>query len=596
MIKEIISKTVKDAIKNAISKGELGELTEQNLPELFVEKTKNPEFGDYAVNISPLSKFARMSPPKIAETIKPYINLENTDISIIAGFINFKLGNCFLNNSVAKIITEHENFGSNNQGNSQKVLLEYVSANPTGPLHIGHGRWAAVGSSLANLLKFCGYDVTQEFYINDAGNQINNLGKSLWIRVLQELGIKADFPQTEEEGSKNYYAGDFLIEPAKKYLETNKEKAQEFYKNNPESLKPSDEIVNEMSGFAKAMMLQIQKELLAKFKTDFDVWYSETSLHKSGEVEKTVEKLKTLDKLYEKDGALWFKSSEYGDDQDRVIIKNDGAYTYLTADIAYHYEKLQRGYQKLINIWGADHHGYVARIRASIEALGNNPDSLEVLLGQLVNLIISGEQVRMGKRRKMLTLEDLIEEVGVDGTRFWMIMRSIDTTLDFDVDLAASCSDENPVFYVQYAHARACSILRTASTERIDQDNKTQLPAHIAKEELENLVSSQSFDKNILECLWKTESEKELESTKALVLKLESFEELIQTAAKLRAPYLIAKYLQELAKDFHYFYTFTRVISPDNAVMKARLILVNATKQVFANGLALLGVSAPQSM
>ncbi len=596
MIKELIAQKTAEAIQNAAEKRELGQLKLEDVPELFAEKTKNPEFGDYSVNVSSLAKQARISPAQIAQIIKPYINFSEAEISTIQGFINFKLGNSILNGGISKIIKEHENFGGNNQGNSEKVLLEYVSANPTGPLHIGHGRWAAVGSSLANLLKFSGYKVTQEFYINDAGNQINNLGKSLWIRVCQELGFDIKFPETEEEGSKNYYSADYLVNVAKKYIESNKNKAEEFYKNNPEPLKPSDEIVNEMSGFAKAIMLKLQKDLLSKFKTDFDVWYSETSLHQSGEVEKTIEKLKSLDKLYEKDGALWFKSTEYGDDQDRVIIKNDGSYTYLTADIAYHYDKLQRGFEKLINIWGADHHGYVARIKASIQAMGKNSDCLEVLLGQLVNLIISGEQVRMGKRRKMLTLEDLIEEVGIDGTRFWMIMRSIDTTLDFDVDLAASCSDENPVFYVQYAHARACSILRTATTERMDQDNKTQLPPFISKEEFKQLINPEKFEKNTLEFLWKTKIDKEVESTKALILKLESFEDLIQTSAKLRAPYMIAKYLQELAKDFHYFYTFTRVLSADNDVTKARLILVNATRQVFLNGLNLLGVSAPDSM
>jgi arginyl-tRNA synthetase len=594
MIRELIAQKVAEAIKIAAEKGEVGQLQPQDASVLMIEKTKNPEFGDYAVNISPLARNARLAPPKIAEAIIPYLNIDGVETSIIQGFINFKLGSGILNQGIAKIIKENDNFGSNNIGNKEKVLLEYVSANPTGPLHIGHGRWAAVGSSLANLLKFSGYDVIQEFYINDAGNQINNLGKSLWIRVLQELGIKAEFPQTEEEGSKNYYAGDYLIETAKKYLETNKAKAEELYKNNPESLNPSEEVVKEMSGFAKVVMLEIQKELLAKFKTEFENWYSETSLHQSGEVEKTIEKLKSLDKLYEKEDALWFKSSEYGDEKDRVIQKNDGSYTYLTADIAYHYDKINRGFEKLINIWGADHHGYVARIKASIEAMGKDPNSLEVLLGQLVNLIISGEQVRMGKRRKMLTLEDLIDEVGVDGTRFWMVMRSIDTTLDFDVDLAKSCSDENPVFYVQYAHARACSILRTATGERLDQITKEKLPPFLTEEELQKLISEP--DNAILESLWNTQSESEISSTKALILKLESFEDLVEAAAKTRAVYLIARYTQELAKDFHHFYTFTRVLNIEPEVMKARLILVNCVRQVLSNALEILGVSAPQSM
>lgn len=619
MIKEIISEKIAQAIKTATEKGELGQLNPQDVPELIVEKTKNPEFGDYAVNISPLAKFARLAPQKIAEAIVPYLDIKDIQVSVIAGFINFKLGTGVLSSAIAKIIKEKENFGRNNQGNGEKVLLEYVSANPTGPLHIGHGRWAAVGSSLANLLKFSGYDVKQEFYINDAGNQINNLGKSLYIRVLQESGIDAKFPESEEEGAKNYYTGDYLIDVAKKYLKTHAVPQSE-----------SEETIKGLSDFAKAEMLEIQKKLLAKFKTEYENWYTETSLHQSEEVEKTIEKLKNFDRLYEKDGALWFKSTEYGDDQDRVIIKNDGSYTYLTADIAYHYDKINRGFDRLINIWGADHHGYVARIKASIEAMGKDSSCLEVLLGQLVNLIISGEQVRMGKRRKMLTLEDLIEEVGVDATRFWMIMRSIDTTLDFDVDLAKSCSDENPVFYVQYAHARACSILRTATGERFNQETKEQLPPFITQEELARLLDiesrhSEDFSpKNlsdeqfktlsqngqmlryaqhddsssldILNSLWKTEDPKEIESTKALVLKLESFEDLVQTAAKLRTPYMIARYAQELAKDFHHFYTFTRVLNVEDNVMKARLMLVSSVKQILANALELLGVSAPQSM
>lgn len=351
-----------------------------------------------------------------------------------------------------------------------------------------------------------------------------------------------------------------------------------------------------MSDYAKAILLQEQKDLLNKFKVHFDVWFSETALHKSGEVEKTIEKLKSRNELYEKEDAVWFKSAQYGDDQDRVIIKSDGAYTYLTADIAYHYDKLKRGYDKLINIWGADHHGYVARIKAAIEALGDDSSKLEVLLGQLVNLIISGEQVRMGKRRKMLTLGELIDEVGVDATRYWMIMRSIDTTLDFDVDLAKSCSDENPVYYVQYAHARSCSILRTATSERLDQDTRTTLPPFITQKDLNDLVNPERFNSLILDALWNTDNRNELESTKALILKLESFQDLVLGAAKSRAPYQIARYIQELASDFHYFYTFTRVLNVEEPVMKARLCLIQATKQVLNNALNLLGVSAPQSM
>lgn len=599
MIKEKIFDSAIDAINKAIISGKLGELKDKLSPEvqanLSIEKTRNPEFGDYAVNISPLARNARMAPPKIAEIVIQFIEIDDIVATQIGGFINFKVGKNILNNAIQSIIENKQDFGRNNIGNNEKVVLEYVSANPTGPLHIGHGRWAAVGSSLANLMSFTGYDVDQEFYINDAGNQIKNLGRSLWVRVLQALGKDAKLPETEEEGSKNYYPGEYLVDVANKYLKLNKSKAEELYKNNLDPLNPDETIIQEMSGFAKELMLEEQKELLNKFKVNFDTWYSESTLYKEGKVEAALEQLKSQGELYNKEDAVWFRSSKYGDDQDRVVIKSDGSYTYMTADVAYHYDKLKRGYQKMINIWGADHHGYVARMKAAIEALGYDPNSLEVLLGQLVNLIIGGEQMRMGKRKKMLTLADLIDEVGVDATRFWMIMRSIDTTLDFDVDLAKSCSDENPVYYVQYAHARASSILRMAVTDRLDQDTGNTLPPFITSDELNEMIKS-GFDKNLLEALWNIEDEKELESTKALILKLESFEDVILSSSKQRAPYQIARYAQELSGDFHYFYTFSRVLNIEESLMKSRLSLVYATKQVLANALSLLGVSAPESM
>ncbi len=595
MIREELAKIVFNAVEKAANNSELGELTADKISIPPLEKPKNPQFGDFAVNVSSLAKFAKMPPVKIAEIVSKHIDSDDLKTSIVGGFINFRAENNKLSRCVEKIITEKENFGGNNLGNSEKLMLEYVSANPTGPLHIGHGRWAAVGSSLSDLLKFSGYDVYQEFYINDAGNQINNLGKSLWIRVLQEMGIKADFP-TDEKELKNYYPGEYLADIAKKYLENNLEKAKDFYAKNPDPLAPSQEIVEEMSGFAKKLVLEEQKLLLSRLGVEFDNWFSESDLYKNDKVKSAIKKLEKSGKIYEKEGAVWFKSSDYGDDQDRVIVKTDGSYTYLTADIAYHYDKIERGFERLINIWGADHHGYVARIKASIAALGKDSECLEVLLGQLVNLIISGEQVRMGKRKKMITLEDLVDDVGVDGTRYWMIMRSIDTTLDFDVDLAKSCSDENPVYYTQYAHARSCSILRTAVSERPDVENGNVLPPLLSEEELSSLISPDNIDSSAVKALWNTENPKEIESTRMLILKHESFEDVVINAAKNRAPYMIAKYSQELAKDFHYFYTFTRVLNVDPDVMKARLILVHATKQVLANAFRILGVSAPEKM
>lgn len=564
-----------DKVNNAINAAGF-EIPEETV--FRVETPKNPEFGDFAVNVSPLAKTARMAPPLIAQKIVEKLGFDG-EVNIMGGFINFKLTKEQQNSFIKKILAEKENFGRNNLGANEKVILEYVSANPTGPFHIGHGRWAAMGSSLAELMKFSGYDIFQEFYINDAGNQINCLANSLKIRVLQELGEDAAFP-TDEVEVKNYYTGDYLIPVAKKYVS----------EKNPSK----DSLdTNDIGEFAKAELFALQKNLLEDFGVHFDRFFSEKALHDSGEVEKSIKELEAKGKLYEKDGAVWFKSTEYGDDQDRVVKKADGSNTYLTADIAYHKNKLERGFERLINIWGADHHGYVARMRASIEALGYDGDKLEVLLGQLVNLIIGGEQTRMGKRKKMLTLGDLIEDVGVDATRFWMIMRSIDTTLDFDVDLAKSSSDDNPVFYVQYAHARACSILRTAIAERPDTsgDGQKTLPPFFTQEEIDAIAQTPS----ILEAL-AVEDEKSASSAHNLIMKLESFQEIVISAAKQRAPYLLCRYAQELAADFHRFYTFSRVLNVEPELMQARIALVIAFRQVLANTLRLLGVSAPQSM
>ncbi len=591
MFKEIIKENMYNALIKAIEENKMGEM--KAFDGFFVvEKPKNPDFGDFSVNVSPLARNARMAPPKIAEAICEYLDIEDVDISIMGGFINFKLGSAHLNSVIKKITAEKKQFGKNNIGNSEKVMIEYVSANPTGPLHIGHGRWAAMGSALANLMAFSGYDVSQEFYINDAGGQINNLAKSLWIRVLQQLGSDVQIP-TEGEEAKGYYPGDYLIETAKDFLVQNKEKAENWKNDQADPFNPSDEILNDIAAFAKLELLNKQKELLKRLKVDFNSYFSESTLHNRKEVDACVEALREKGKIYEKEGAVWFKSSEYGDDQDRVIKKTDGSNTYLTSDIAYHYDKLKRGFDRLINIWGADHHGYVARMKAAIEALGYDPQKLEVLLGQLVNLVIGGEQVRMGKRKKMITLEELVNDVGVDATRYWMIMRSIDTTLDFDVDLAKSNSDDNPVFYVQYAHARACSILKLASNPRLDQHSGESLPAFFNEKELDQILNDADLE---LEALWNDENEKALNATKALILKLESFQEVVKTATQNRAPYIIARYAQELAGVFHHFYTFARVLNVENSLMKSRLSLVNSTRQVLANCLDILGVSAPKKM
>lgn len=579
MLRDYFLKQIENAIDKAINENKLGQMTEYKRGSLVVEKPKNADFGDFAVNVSSLARNARIAPPMIANAIVEFVEKEDNEYSVIGGFINFKAGQALLIDLVNEIFAKKETFGRPEKINKENIILEYISANPTGPFHIGHGRWAAMGSALANLLKFYGHDVYQEFYINDAGSQIQKLGRSLVIRVKQELGENIDFPEDEIE-RKNYYPGDYLIPVAKQFL-VDKKAELEAVNNDVDKID-----LQIYCDYAKAYEEKVQRELLDNFRVSFDKFYSELSLHNSGKVEECVQKLRDSGKIYEKEGAEWFKSSDYGDDQDRVIKKADGSNTYLTADIAYHIDKLERGFDRMINIWGADHHGYVARVKASIEALGYDPNKLEVLLGQLVNLVINGNEVRMGKRKNMVTLEDLIDEVGVDATRFWMSMRNIDTTLDFDIELAKTKSDENPVFYVQYAHARACSIIRNAINDRVDTESGKTIPAVLSEAEFNNLISK--FDKDLM-ALTMSEARK-------LVLKLEEFKSLIVNSAQTRQVYTICRYVQELAAEFHSFYNSTRVITDDVKLTKARLSLVWAFKTVLANALAILAVSAPERM
>lgn len=586
MIKNYFLNEIETALEKAINDNKLGEMKEYVRGTLSTERPKNTEFGDFAINVSSLARFAKIAPPMIANTIISYIDNKDNEYSVIGGFINFKTGKPLLTATVEEILKKDKNFGKPENVVTEKILLEYISANPTGPFHIGHGRWAAMGSVLANLLKFYGHEVYQEFYINDAGSQINKLGNSLAIRIRQELGEDVDFP-TDETERKNYYPGDYLIPVAKKFIQVTPSCHPELVSGSEislEQMKKADTKI--LSDFAKKEMENCQKALLENFKVNFDNFYSELSLHNSGKVEECVQKLKDSGKIYQKDGADWFKSSDYGDDQDRVIKKADGSNTYLTADIAYHIDKLERGYDRLINIWGADHHGYVARVKASIEALGYDPEKLEVLLGQLVNLVIDGNEVRMGKRKNMVTLDDLIDEVGVDATRFWMSMRNIDTTLDFDIELAKTKSDENPVFYVQYAHARACSILRNATEEKINTETGEKTPAPLTKSELDEIIKNYNAD-----TIYPT-----LDTAKKLILKLEEYKSMIKSSAETRQVYTICRYVQELASEFHSFYNANRVISDDKEMMKARLALVIAVKKVLNNALDILAVTAPERM
>lgn len=588
MIKDYFINSVENALNKAIADGKLGEMKEYSKGTLVVERPKNPDFGDFAVNVSSLARYAKIAPPMIANAILEYIEKDDNEYTCVGGFINFKAGKKLLSNLVEEIFKKEKNFGKPKNVKTEKIILEYISANPTGPFHIGHGRWAAMGSVLANLLKFYGHEVYQEFYINDAGSQIQKLGRSLAIRIRQELGEKIDFPEDEEE-RKNYYPGDYLIEVAKEFIN----KSNEILRDKSLSMtdfchsEQSEESLKILCDFAKEYEEKVQRDLLDKMRVKFDNFYSELTLHNSGKVNYYVDKLTKSGKIYEKDGAVWFKSSDYGDDQDRVIKKVDGSNTYLTADIAYHADKLERGFDRMIDIWGADHHGYVARVKASLAALGYDPERLEVLLGQLVNLVINGNEVRMGKRKNMVTLEDLVDEVGVDATRFWMAMRNIDTTLDFDIELAKTNSDENPVFYCQYAHARACSILRNVVSEKIDTQTGEKSLAPMSEAELDSLISG--FNSTIVLPT--------LDTARKLILKLEEYKSVIKNSAESRQVYTICRYVQELASEFHSFYNANRVISDDKEMMKARISLVWAVKTVLRNALEdILAVSAPEKM
>lgn len=593
MLKKLILEEVSKAINNAVLDKKLGSMTADDTYKLVTETPKNLEFGDFAVNVSSLARCAKLAPPVIAGVIKDYIKLDDVEINTVAGFINFKLGKSYLAEILKEILSHGKNYGKRDS-KKEKILLEYVSANPTGPFHIGHGRWAAMGSALANLLKFAGYNVYQEFYVNDAGSQIDNMARSIYLRIRQQNGVDVDFPADENE-IKKYYPGEYLIPVAQAICE----KYPDFYEKNVkvdnyDALPESEQKL--LKTFGKKYMLGLQKQLLARLNVQFDNYFSETSLYEKDLVKETINKMTQKGLTYKEDGALWFKSTKFGDEKDRVLIKNDGKYTYLSPDIAYHINKLERGYDKLINIWGADHHGYICRMKAALEGLGYSADALEVLLGQLVNLKIDGEAVRMGKRKKMVTLEELVDEVGSDSTRYWMICRDINTTLDFDVELAKSKCDENPVFYVQYAHARACSILRNAYGESLDTVEKTVKAPVVSENDVMSYRSLMEVAPDeAFEPIAKADSAS-FEATKRLLLKLEDFKSVIESAAEANAPYMLCKYMQELAAQFHSFYNVSRVISDDKELTKARLAIVTAFKSVLASGLDILGITAVERM
>ncbi|WP_146552949.1 arginine--tRNA ligase [Rummeliibacillus sp. SL167] len=551
---EQVQQTIKEALVVAIQKANLVE--DANALNIHLEAPRNKANGDYATNIAmQLTKLAKKPPRAIAEAILENLETEGTNIEKIdiagPGFMNITLRKDYLAEVVATVLDQDVNYGRTDAGHNEKIQVEFVSANPTGDLHLGHARGASVGDSLCNVLDFAGYDVSREYYINDAGNQITKLAKSLEARYREALGLESDMPEDGYHGKDIIViAKELSAEYGKDILEKPEEERFEFFREH--GLKHE---------FGK-----LQKDL-KDFRVDFDVWFSETSLYKEGKVQTALQKLKDNGHVFEQDGATWFRSTTFGDDKDRVLIKSDGSYTYLTPDIAYHEDKLRRGFDKLINIWGADHHGYIPRMKAAIEALGYDRDVLEVEVIQMVNLLRNGEKVKMSKRTgNAVTLRELVEEVGLDAVRYNFAMRAGDTHLDFDLDLAVKQSNENPVYYAQYAHARICSILRQASEKGFA----------VSIDHLDTLSS-----------------EKDIEVLK----KVGDFPQIVADAARVRAPHRIANYIQELAATFHSFYNAEKVLDDDNKERsEARLALITAVRITLANALKLIGVSAPEKM
>lgn len=550
-IKDTICEAIKKAADGAVADGifPAGEL-----PAIVLEVPPKKELGDFATNVAMQSaRVFRKSPRNIAEELVKRIEGEWLDRIDIAGpgFINFYLKSNVLYDTLASIINKGEAFGQLAKKDIAPIQVEYVSANPTGPLHIGHGRGAAAGSALVNLLRAAGYPVTSEYYINDAGNQINNLALSVNHRYLELLG-KADEATFPENG----YHGADIVDTAQRIIKKDGEKYLDM---------SEDERLAIFKELALKEKLAALKEDLEAFNVTFDVWFSERTLHPDM-VNAAVDVLKNNGKIYEQDGALWLKSTEYGDDKDRVVIRDNGVPTYLAADIAYHKNKYERGFGKIINLWGADHHGYICRVKAAMSALGFDAEKLDVRLLQMVRLLRGGELVKLSKRTgQTITLSELIEEVGTDAARYFFVMRSMDSQLDFDMDLATSQSNENPVYYIQYAHARICSIFRQAEENNLKAENP----------ELALLVEETEIN---------------------LINKLAEYEDEIEKAAKEYAPQRIARYAYDLAGCFHSFYNQCRILGVDEKLAEARLALVKATAHVIRHALGIVGVSAPERM
>ena len=565
-IKDQLEEIVDAAIAAAVSDGALA-LDEA--PAAALERPRDAANGDWASTVAMRSaKLAHANPRAIAQAIVERIP-ENDVIASCEiagpGFINFRLTERALQGVVSAVRSERGDYGRSEQPEgARRVNLEYISANPTGPMHVGHGRWAALGDSMARVMRHAGFDVYEEFYVNDHGTQMDVFGNSIAVRYLQLLGHDVKMPE-------ECYGGAYVTDIAQGIIDAEGRAYEDM---------PDDERRIAFREKGRVLMLENQQQLLERFGTTFDCWFSERKLYElDGEgrsaVDRALDAMRAKGYVFEKDGATWFKSTAFGDDKDRVLIKENGELTYFTSDVAYHYDKVQRGFDHLIDIWGADHHGYIKRCEAMMEAWGY-PGMLEVVLGQLVNLLRDGQPVRMSKRTgEMVTFGELVDEVGVDATRFLMLSRSSDQMIDFDIEVAKKQDASNPVYYVQYAHARICSILRKAAGDE-----------EAAADVLAAAVVPAGADLSVLVH----------ESELALMRKMDDFAELIALAARDRAPFRLTHYAQELAGLFHQFYTNCHIMGEPDAVRDARLALADAVRIVLALTLDLLGVSAPERM
>lgn len=587
MIKEKLAEIVARAFESACAEGKMGELKECPVP-IQIERPKLAEHGDLACGVAmKLAAPLRSSPLKIAQTLAEHIGRDKeangnriTSFAVAPpGFINFKLGSGWLNQSLSRILVEGADYGKLDMGLGKRVLVEYVSANPTGDLHIGHGRNAVFGSCLVNLLRFAGYEVEAEFYINDAGEQIVQLGRCAYALYRRLQGMEVEYPT---EGYPEEYLSEFIAPIV--------ERQGKAFLNLSE-----EEGAVKLADLTMAEIIEHQKKLLARLHVNFDRWYSERALHERDQVKQVLEEFLKHGYSYENEGALWLKTTELGDERDRVLRKSSGSTTYLANDSAYHLDKYRRGYDLMVNVWGADHHGQVPGLKGAMKALGEDPERLEVVLTQIVNLSRDGQIVRMSKRMgTVVMLGEVMDEVGVDAVRYYLAESSPQNSINFDLELAKKTSRENPAFYIQYAHARCCAILRKALEPIQGQDG--ELPAPVTESQWQAFLLEYKTDPEVFEAIYADSPEAVVQHQKALIARLELFPEEVREAVETRQPGRLARYAFELANELQKFYEVSRVITDQLSVTKARLGLILATRQVLSNALGIIGVSAPERM